>query len=371
VSIHPDARSLIFDAQQLHRVTTAVFVAAGAPEDIALEMSDGLVEANLAGHDSHGVLRIPEYIGGIEDGRIDPRARPTVVTETRTSALVDGNWAFGQVSARFATDLAIAKAKDAKTAVISLVRCNHIGQLGRWSGRAAAQDVIALIVWGGRGGSTSPQPLAMAPYGGAERAFGTNPIAIGLPGGDTPDVVVDFATAVIAEGKLRVHRAEGTDLPAGCILDKEGRPSVDPNDFYDGGVLLPFGGHKGYALAMFIEMLCGAFSPGDQYNGNGRRGSVVVWAVDACAFRSRASYTDNANFVIGRVKGMRPAQGFDEVLIPGEPEIRSKAARLKDGILISQTTWDRIIDAGRRVGVDVDLIVGGGMATHAVDGHQS
>src|SRR5204862_3267089 len=153
-----------------------------------------------------------------------------------------------------------------------------------------------------------------APFGGAEPAFSTNPISIGMPGGETPDMLIDFATTVVAEGKIQVARAKGADLPPGCILDKDGQPSVNPHDFYDGGALLPFGGHKGYALAMFVEMLCGAFTPGDERNGEGRRGGSVVWAVDALAFRPKASYEKNADFVLQRVKNMKPAQGFDRVM---------------------------------------------------------
>src|SRR5438105_4296196 len=302
-------------AAQLKAVTEGIFKGAGAPDDIAQERGEALVGANLAGHDSHGVIRIPAYVRSITGGTMNPAARPTIIEETATSALVDGNWAFGHVSARYATDVAIKKAKQSKTAIVSVVRCNHIGRVGQWASQAAAQDVIALVTVGGSGGSAGRARQSAAPFGGAEGAFSTNPISIGFPGGQTPDMLVDFATTVVAEGKIQVARAKGAELPPGCILDKDGRPSVNPNDFYDGGVLLPFGGHKGYALAMFVEMLCGAFTPGDAHNGDGRRGGAVVWAVDAFAFRKKDEYEQNADFVLKRVKGIRPAQGFDRVLL--------------------------------------------------------
>jgi uncharacterized oxidoreductase len=343
---------------ELRTVTEEVFKGAGAPPDLAREMGEALVGANLAGHDSHGVIRIPAYINQIKNGGLNPAARPTILEETATTALVDGNWTFGHVSAKYATDVAIKKAKESKTAVVSIVRCNHIGRLGQWASQAAAEDVIAMVVVGGGGGSPGRMGRgSAAPFGGAEGAFSTNPISIGMPGGETPDMLIDFATTVVAEGKIQVARAKGAELPPGCILDKNGRPSVNPHDFYDGGVLLPFGQHKGYALAMFVEMLCGAFTPGDKYNGEGRRGGAAVWAVDAFAFRKKDEYEQNADFVLQRVKKIRPAEGFSEVLLPGEPEMNSAKARMKEGIPVADATWTQIVEAGKSVGVDVEGLV--------------
>ena len=344
-------------AAELRQVTETIFTAAGAPADLATEMADALVGANLAGHDSHGVIRIPAYLRMIAEGRLDPKARPEVVKETATTALVDGKWTFGHVAAKYGTSVAIKKAKESGSAVVSIVRCNHIGRLGQWASQAAAEDVIALVTVGGGGGGAGSVRNSAAPFGGAEGAFSTNPISIGMPGGETPDMLVDFATTVVAEGKLQVARAKQAPVPEGSILDKEGRPTTNAEDFYNGGVLLPFGGHKGYALAMFVEMLCGAFTPGDELNGDGRRGGAVIWAVDAFAFRSKESYEKNADFVMQRVKEIRPAQGFSEVLIPGEPEARSAEARLKEGIPVADTTWQQIVDGGKSVGVDVEALV--------------
>jgi LDH2 family malate/lactate/ureidoglycolate dehydrogenase len=338
-------------------VTEKVFTAAGAPADLAAEMGEALVGANLAGHDSHGVIRIPAYIQMIKRGGLDPAARPAVIKETETTALVDGKWTFGHVAARFATDVAIAKAKKAGTAIVSVVRCNHIGRLGQWASQAAEKDVIAMVVVGGGGGSAGAGSQgAAAPFGGSERALSTNPIAIGTPGGKTPDMLIDFATTVVAEGKIQVARAKGVPLPEGCILDKNGNPTTNAEDFYNGGALLPFGGHKGYALSMFVEMLCGAFTPGDVQNGEGRRGGAVIWAADAFAFRDQASYESNADFVLQRIKANKPAAGFKEVLLPGEPELISKKARLADGIPVADATWDQIVEAAGSVGVDLTAV---------------
>ncbi len=342
---------------ELRQVTETIFTAAGAPADLATEMADALVGANLAGHDSHGVIRIPAYLKMIAEGQLIPDARPEVVKETATTALVDGKWTFGHVAAKYGTSVAIKKAKEAGSAVVSVVRANHIGRLGQWASQAAAEDVIAMVVVGGSGGSSRGGRGSAAPFGGAEPAFSTNPIAIGMPGGETPDMLIDFATTVVAEGKLQVARAKDVPVPPNSILDKDGNPTTNALDFYNGGMLLPFGGHKGYALAMFVEMLGGAFSPGDEINGEGRRGAAVIWAVDAFAFRSKESYEQNADFVMQRVKKIKPAPGFKEVMIPGEPEANSTAERVQDGIPVADATWDQIVAGGKSVGVDVEALV--------------
>ena len=343
-------------ADELRKVTEAIFVAAGAPADIASEMGEALVGANLTGHDSHGVIRIPAYLRQIASGQIDPKARPEVIKETATTALVDGKWSFGHVAAKYGTSVAIKKAKEHGTAAVSVVRCNHIGRLGQWAAQASAEGVIAMVTVGGGGGQPGSRG-AVAPFGGAEGAYSTNPIAIGVPGGENPDMLLDFATSFLAEGKLQVALAKGTPVPPNSILDKDGNPTTNAEDFYNGGTLLPIGGHKGYALAMFVELLGGAFSPGDEINGEGRRGGAVIWAVDAFAFRSPESYADNADFVIDRVKKIKPAPGVSEVLIPGEPEARSTAERLDSGIPVADTTWQQIVEGGQSVGVDVEALV--------------
>ena len=343
-------------AAELRTITETIFKAAGAPADLAAEMGEALVGANLTGHDSHGVIRIPAYLRQIASGQLDPKARPEVIKETATTALVDGKWTFGHVAAKYGTSVAIKKAKEHGTAAVSIVRCNHIGRLGQWAAQASAEGVIAMVTVGGSGGNPGSRG-AVAPFGGAEPAYSTNPIAIGVPGGESPDMLIDFATSVVAEGKLQVARAKGAPVPPNSILDKDGNPTTNAEDFYNGGMLLPIGGHKGYALAMFVEMLGGVFSPGDEINGNGRRGGAVIWAVDAFAFRSPESYADNADFVLERVKKIKPAPGVDEVLIPGEPEARSTAARLEEGIPVADTTWQQIVDGGKSVGVDVEALV--------------
>jgi hydroxycarboxylate dehydrogenase B len=339
---------LTMTPERLRDVTSRIFEGAGTPADLAADMAQILVESNLVGHDSHGVIRIPAYVKQIKEGTLVPDARPEVISETPGSALIDGKYAFGHIAAAFGTDIAIRKAKESKAVVVSIIRCNHIGRLGEWGSRAAAKDVIAIVTVGGGGG-----PGIAVPFGGAARALGTNPISVGIPGGEQPDLLVDFATTSVAEGKVQVARAKGVPLPPGCIIDKNGNPSTNPTDLYDGGMLLPFGGHKGYGLAMVVELLGSALSPGEAYNKDGRGGAAVIIAVDASTFHPFATYAKGADETLSRVKAIPPAKGVDQVLLPGEPEQRSKADRLANGIPIAEATWDAILAASRSVGVSV------------------
>lgn len=340
---------LTLTAPRLRDATRRVFEAAGTPADLATQMADVLVESNLVGHDSHGILRIPAYVESIRKGGIVPAARPEILSETPGSALVDGKYAFGHVAAAFATEVAVRKAKESKAAVVSVVRCNHIGRLGEWASRAAAQDVVAIVLVGGSGG-----PGVAAPFGGAARALSTNPISVGVPGGQQPDMLVDFATTMIAEGKVQAARAKHAELPPGCILDKDGNPSTNPEDLYAGGMLLPFGGHKGYGLAMVVELLGGALAPSEKHNGNGRHGAAVIIAVDATTFHPLADYERSADYHLSRIKQVPPARGFSEVMLPGEPERRSKEERSRDGIPVAEDTWNAIIATGRDLGITIE-----------------
>ena len=340
----------VFTADQLRRVGRAVFVAAGASEENAARVTDALIDANLTGHDSHGVLRIPQYLDAIWAHEIVPDARPTLRQETPTAALVDGNWTFGQVGAKYAAEVAIAKAKETGIAVVGLVRAQHTGRVGEYTEMAAAEGVIGMMVAGGYGG-----PVGAAPYGGAGMAFSTNPISFGIPAGERPPVVVDFATTAVAMGK---------QLPPGCIVDREGRPTTNPDDFFAGGYLLPFGGHKGYGLAVAIELLAQAFTGADALaEGNlggdiyGRSASLMI-ALRADLFRPRADFARSVDATLDRIKSVPPAPGFAEVLVPGEPELRKRQRRLAEGILVAENTWEKIRIYAGRLCVDVELLVG-------------
>jgi LDH2 family malate/lactate/ureidoglycolate dehydrogenase len=331
-------------ADQLRAVGRRIFSAAGAPEDVAAHVADSLVLSNLSGHDSHGVIRIPAYVQGIQRGSLVPAARPSVLRETPTTAVLDGNLAFGQIAATVATDLAIAKAKEAHLAGIGIIRCNHIGRLGEYAERATKAGMIGIVVGGsfGVGGA--------APFGGAARALGTNPFSFGVPAGTAAPMIVDFATTVVAEGKLQVARAKKEPVPPGWIVDKEGRPTTDVEDYYAGGAILPFGGHKGYGLSMVAAVL-GGILPAIGSTQLERGGGTFLLVLDPDAFRPFAEFAAATDGLFGMVKQVPTAPGFAEILVPGEPEQRSRAKRLAEGIPVPEETWRRLEATASELGV--------------------
>ena len=247
----------------LHKVTAAIFRATGAPDDIAAQVADVLVDNHLAGHDSHGILRIPEYVQSVRAGEIVPTARPYVLEESPTSALVSGNWAFGQVTGIFAADLATEKAKRERVAVLSVVQAGHTGRLAAFTERAARRGVAMFMAIG-----TVNRPIT-APYGGSAPVLGTNPVSFSIPNpaGSSHHARLRHLRHR-QQGKSRLAKAKHEQLPPNAILDSQGRPSTDPHAFFDGGFLLPFGGHKGYALAVIAELL--ERSPGRRRRVSGR-----------------------------------------------------------------------------------------------------
>lgn len=339
---------LTFSAHQLTEISRAIFAAAGTPADIAELVARSLVDANLAGHDSHGVIRVPWYIELIQKGQILPAERPRVVKRGRATALVDSAWGFGQVGARQCAELAVELAREGELGLVTTYRSNHIGRLGEWAEIIASAGMIGLVTT-----SWSAGPFAGAPYGGAARALSTNPIAWGIPLGEgRPLFVADYATTAVAEGKLRVARAKRAPLPPGLILDPEGRPSTDAEDFYRGGMLLPFGGHKGYALALVVELLSVALSGADATpHVTGHKNGATFLAIDPAVFRPRAEFEAAARAILDRMKAVPPAPGFEEVLVPGEPEVRSRAERERDGIPVAEATWEAIQATAHRLGV--------------------
>ena len=337
----------VFSPFQLEELATNIFAAVGAPPDIAAHVARSLVTSNLMGHDSHGVLRIPSYLEAVERGTCVPAARPTISKEGPTTANVDGNWAFGQVTAHFATRVAIEKARSAGVAAVSMVRCNHIGRLGEYTEMAAREGMVAFMA----GATYNAGPVA--PYGGAERVLGTNPIAFGVPGpGDDP-VVADIATSVAAEGKLRVARAKHQPVPPGTILDREGNPSTNPEDFYSGGVLLPMAGHKGYVLSVAVDLLGGYVGGGEKLAERGISFGNLLVVVDISAFRPLEEFKEAAGTRLRRIKEAKPAPGFAEVMLPGEPERRAMRERLKSGITLPEDTHVQLGEIAARLGVSM------------------
>ncbi|MGD2157062.1 MAG: Ldh family oxidoreductase [Anaerolineales bacterium] len=339
-----------FHASQLDSLLRETLIAAGTPRDIAGYVAGNLVDASLKGVDSHGVMRVTKYINEIKSGWIKPEARPEIQTETVSMALVQGNKGFGIYALGYALDLAIQKARANQVSAIGLVDTTHTGRLGRFGEIAAENNMMVLIAGGGHSGTVTSGRW-VAPFGGAERLLSTNPYVVALPGGRYGPVVIDFATSAVGEGKLQIYRAKHQELSPGWIQDKAGSPSVNVEDFYAGGALLPVAGHKGYGLAVIAELL-GAAMLGVAHTMN-----WIVLALDVTAFVRIEEYDQVAEAFLQKIKESTPAPGFDEVSFPGEPEIRTAEIRSREGISIPKQTWEEMQKTARSVGVDPEVLV--------------
>ena len=346
-----EAHMPTFSAEQLRGTVTKVFLNAGAPQPAADRVAESLVLSNLMGVDSHGVMRIPQYLRCIQSGLIDPTAAPSIVRESDTVAIMDGHNAFGQVAAKQAMLVAMQKAQQHAVGVVTLCHVMHIGRLGEWVEMAAEAGLCGLVMCNGA------QPGGfVAPYGSRQRLLGTNPIAFAIPAGAQPPLVADFATASIAEGRVRNAYQQGEHVAPGLLLDPEGNPTSNAADFYQGGAIQPFGGHKGYSLALWIEVfggiLSGAGSPAFPDWRQMQNGTFML-ALDACFFRPEAEYRRDVDALFSAVTHAKPMPGVERVLLPGGPEARSKVERERDGIPIPDAIWERIRQAASGVGVEL------------------
>jgi len=327
----------LFPPIEIANIGTKLFVAAGAGEAESCIASESLITSSLMGHDSHGVLRIPEYLGFLADGRIVPRAELAVDRTSQATAIVDCGQGFGAVGARHAIELGVTIAREQKTASIITRRCNHVGRLGAYVHQAADSGMIAL--------ATCNSPVYghdVLPFGGCDGRLGTNPIAYAVPTGGDP-IVADFSTSVAPEGKIRFARNEGKAVPDGWILNANGQPTNDPNAFYGPprGGILPLGGsagHKGFALSLLVEILgsvlSGVGSQDKEVFGNG----VCFIVIDPTAFLPLADFRRLMDETVAYMKSARPAPGLDEVLVPGELEFRTMRQRERDGIPVDDST---------------------------------
>ncbi|MHB1007472.1 MAG: Ldh family oxidoreductase [Chloroflexota bacterium] len=332
---------IVKSAPELEEYVTRIFNRAGVAPHVSEWVAHCLVDANLAGHDSHGVLRVEQYLGEIQSGKLHPAAEPQVLHETVTTALVDAALGFGQMTARYATELAVAKAKTHQLGAVSVRRNNHIGRVGQWSELGATNGMVTMVTV-----ASSSGPFTAVPYGGATTALGTNPLSVAVPIGGGEVVLLDFATTMVARGKLKVALSKGLPVPEGCIVDKDGHPTTNPADFFDGGALLPFGGHKGYALSVVMALLATSLSAADilPEGETGMRGALFL-CINPAGFTSEEDFQRNARRTTDRLLAVPPAQPEGKVLLPGQPEMASRQQRLRDGIPLPETIWEQLCRA--------------------------
>ena len=341
------------NADELKQLAKDMLVAVKTDEANAAIVANHLVSANLSGVDTHGVWQLPNYIAAIQAGELVPAARPEIVTETDTSALVRGNWTFGQVVAKFAVEKAIAKAAKHDIAVVGLVESHHIGRLGEYAEAAAAEGMIAMV-WGGGFGEKRPR---VVPHGGRGTVLGTNPVAMGLPAGREPRMMFDFATAASSGVKIVNAQRTRQEVPDGWIVDKEGNPTNNVDDLLEGGGQIPFGEHKGYALAVTAEWLGRVFTGSAQFAQANRGGlyfshsGAAMMVFRAGLFQPFSDYSKRADRLRKRIQAVPPAAGVEKVLIPGDPELQARALRRREGIPIPDTLWRQLVDLAASLGV--------------------
>jgi len=334
-----------------------VFQTLGAPVTESALVADHLVDAELAGVTSHGIIRFPQYVERIEAGKIVPNARLTVIKETVSTAVLDGNHGFGQVMVRKAMDRAIQTADRTGISAVTVVNCSHTGRLGSYTEYAARQGRIGLIMAnaGGHG-------QWVAPFGGLAGRLGTNPLSVAVPSGGELPLVLDFATSVAPEGKVRARRAAGKPVPEGWVIGADGHPTTDPAELYGPprGALLPFGGHKGFGLSLIVDALAGGlsgagccFDPAAPMKGD--TDGVFLIAIDVEAFAPALVFQRQIEQLIRHVKACPLAPGFESILVPGELEHKEKARREREGIPVEGGVWRMVQGVFKRFSVVLDV----------------
>jgi LDH2 family malate/lactate/ureidoglycolate dehydrogenase len=335
-----------FSADALRTLILDIAIAVGTPGDLGEVLADSLVAANLAGHDSHGVLRMPPYCGSIDKGDILPGVRPQLISHKLSTARIDGGWGWGQPAMHMATDAAIERAREHGMGAAIVQNCYHIGRAAPYVEKVARAGMFGLIM--------ANAGASVAPYGGRERVLGTNPVAWAMPRAEgTPPLSFDIATAGIAEGKLRVALSKDLEVAPGLLVTKEGQPTTDPNDFFAGGAILPFGGHKGNGFSILAQMLGVGLmgASGHRFRGPLGVNGPIIMVLDIEMFTDLETFTTEIEAQCARISQAAPAEGFERVLLPGELEQITEAQRSRDGIPIPESTWASITETANRFGV--------------------
>ena len=346
------------NADQLRAFGSSIFSALGVPTEDAELVSDLLVEANLTGFDSHGVIRIPIYARGIKMGAVKPGAEIKIIRETPSTAAIDGGWNLGQVVAKYAMKLCIEKARESVVGLVTAKNSQHAGRLNTYAEMAMAQNMIGI--------ASVNSASYVAPYGGKSKQLGTNPLCFAIPSGKEKPMVLDMATSVWARGKIMVYLARGEELPEGVFMDPDGNPTTDPGWYTRGGVLRNLGGeiagYKGFGLSLLVEILTGALTEGGVsnseeyrsrpfYGGNG----IFMMAIDVGQVTELDAFKKRVDDLLHSVRDSPTAPGYDEILIPGEPERLMKEKRLKEGIFVEDKTWGDLVALAEELSIETPV----------------
>jgi LDH2 family malate/lactate/ureidoglycolate dehydrogenase len=332
----------IVQADRLTKIGAALLRAAGASRDEADAVAVGCINANLAGHDSHGIIAIPTYIDRIKVGHIVPGEKWTIVQESPATTVIDGHWGFGFYVNAKAMELTIEKAKKTNVAACTVFRQSHVGRLAAYPLMAARAGMIGIAT-ADSGRSTK----VVAPFGGREARLGTNPISIAVPSDLDGPIYLDMATSAVAAGKVALAAARNEPIPQGWVVGKEGKLTTDPKQLRQGGALLPLGGTEGYkgsGLAAMVEILCGILTGlGFGVEPTGRHNDGTFMAVfNVEAFRPLNDFKKEVADFARYLNATPPSEGSKGVLYPGEIENRTEQARSKSGIDIEDATWEKL-----------------------------
>lgn len=340
-------------APELEAAARRLLEGAGAGAEEAAIVARHCVDANLAGHDSHGIIQIPVYVDRVERGDIVPGAPFEILEESASTTVVDGHWGFGYVVSERAMRLTIDKARTQRVAATTVRRQGHVGRLADYPLMAAAEGMIGLMT-----ADSGRAPKVVAPFGGREARLGTNPICIAVPSDLEAPLYLDIATSAAAAGKLKVAASRGEPVPAGWLIDAEGNPTTDPRAPSAGGAVLPLGGpegHKGFGLSVIVEILSGLLPGlgfGVEPSGRHNDGCFMA-AFDVAAFRPLAAFKQEVAEFARYLKATPPAAGVSEIYYPGEIEHRRAERARAGGVEVEAATCRELVELGKRLGVEL------------------
>jgi hydroxycarboxylate dehydrogenase B len=347
---------MLISHKKLHALAIRMFRLAGSSAEEAETVADHLIEANLCGHDSHGVVMIPHYLRDLAAGSLSPNRRGRLIGKKEAFILYDGERGYGQVVAREATALGIECARKSGVAVIALRNAHHIGRVGSYGEQCAAAGLVAVLFVN----VTGHRPY-VAPHRGRDARLSTNPVCIAVPGAtaDRP-IILDMATSKVAVGKVRVAANQARSLAPGLLIDSGGRPTTDPQILFrdPSGALLPFAEHKGYALSFVCELLAGVLTGGGTLKPDNQRAGTITNAMlgfilDPARLVGQDWFCAEIEAIIDYVTASPPVDAAQPVLVPGDPERQHRARRIAEGVPIDSVTWDQIAAAARGLGLDL------------------
>ena len=351
------SNSYTIDLARLHTAIRHVVRGFGSSEAEIDAVADNLIEANLTGHDSHGIGMLPRYVDAYREGGLRPNTHVQVVLDAGSLLRLDGGAGFGQVIGREAMALGIERARRHGSSIVALGNSHHLGRIGAWAELAAEAGLVSMHF------VNVISRCIVAPYAGSDARFGTNPFCAGIPLTGRAPVILDFATSVLAQGKMRVAFNKGEQVAPDCLIDDHGRPTQEPRYAVNPpfGAILAFGLHKGSGLAMMCELLGGALAAGmtqhtDDVSRKRVLNGMLSVLIDPAQLGAGAAFERETIEFIDWFKASPPREGFDRVRIAGEPEREARAQRTAHGVSVDATTWKEILEAAAKLGLEKDLV---------------